>query len=252
MILVAFSVSASIGTVSEMTQVYRSFYLPNPVPPVHPMEYPVDTYSAYSSHSYGVSANTYQPHCGGWSLPSPVSTASTAEYVDLHTLDYHSQGDQEQRHPNLPSPPLSSCAESLRSFCSADTSHRPTTADPVRVKRKYTRREKRVPVEVAAQEECQRESVDSRLAGLPWTEEEEEEQRESKRRGRGKPVPPTIKKKRRLAANARERRRMEGLNQAFDRLRQYLPSLSNDRQLSKHETLQMAQTYITALYELLD
>ena len=45
---------------------------------------------------------------------------------------------------------------------------------------------------------------------------------------------------------------MEGLNQAFDRLRQFLPSLSNDQQLSKHETLQMAQTYITALYDLLE
>ena len=65
-------------------------------------------------------------------------------------------------------------------------------------------------------------------------------------------MPPTVKKKRRLAANARERRRMEGLNQAFDRLRQFLPSLSNDQQLSKHETLQMAQTYITALYDLLE
>jgi atonal protein 1/7 len=74
----------------------------------------------------------------------------------------------------------------------------------------------------------------------------------SSRRGRGRPVQPTVKKKRRLAANARERRRMEGLNQAFDRLRQFLPSLSNDQQLSKHETLQMAQTYITALYDLLE
>ncbi|XP_035781746.1 protein atonal-like [Anopheles albimanus] len=64
-------------------------------------------------------------------------------------------------------------------------------------------------------------------------------------------VPPQIKKKRRLAANARERKRMQSLNDAFDRLRQYLPSLGNDRQLSKHETLQMAQTYITALAELL-
>ncbi|XP_062540144.1 protein atonal [Armigeres subalbatus] len=66
-----------------------------------------------------------------------------------------------------------------------------------------------------------------------------------------KPVAPQIKKKRRLAANARERKRMQSLNDAFDRLRQWLPSLGNDRQLSKHETLQMAQQYITALYELL-
>lgn len=72
----------------------------------------------------------------------------------------------------------------------------------------------------------------------------------SKRRGKSK-VSPLIMRKRRLAANARERRRMQNLNQAFDRLRTYLPSLGNDRQLSKYETLQMAQTYITALYDLL-
>ncbi|GLV40985.1 atonal [Carabus blaptoides fortunei] len=64
-------------------------------------------------------------------------------------------------------------------------------------------------------------------------------------------VSPHVMRKRRLAANARERRRMQNLNQAFDRLRTYLPSLGNDRQLSKYETLQMAQTYITALYDLL-
>lgn len=68
---------------------------------------------------------------------------------------------------------------------------------------------------------------------------------------RGTAVPTVIKRKRRLAANARERKRMRGLNEAFDRLRQHLPSLGEDRQLSKHETLQMAQTYITALCDLL-
>lgn len=60
-----------------------------------------------------------------------------------------------------------------------------------------------------------------------------------------------IMKKRRLAANARERRRMNSLNDAFDRLRDVVPSLGNDRKLSKFETLQMAQTYIAALHELL-
>ncbi|XP_030564209.1 protein atonal [Drosophila novamexicana] len=68
---------------------------------------------------------------------------------------------------------------------------------------------------------------------------------------RNKQISPVVKRKRRLAANARERRRMQNLNQAFDRLRQYLPCLGNDRQLSKHETLQMAQTYISALGDLL-
>lgn len=65
-------------------------------------------------------------------------------------------------------------------------------------------------------------------------------------------VTPLILRKRRLAANARERRRMKNLNQAFDRLRTFLPQLGQDRQLSKYETLQMAQTYIMALYDLLD
>lgn len=63
--------------------------------------------------------------------------------------------------------------------------------------------------------------------------------------------PPTVMKKRRLAANARERRRMESLNLAFDKLRDVVPSIGDDRKLSKYETLQMAQTYITALCELL-
>ncbi|KAK8781729.1 hypothetical protein V5799_016930 [Amblyomma americanum] len=62
---------------------------------------------------------------------------------------------------------------------------------------------------------------------------------------------PVVVKKRRLAANARERRRMHGLNVAFDRLRQVVPSIGDDRKLSKFETLQMAQSYITALTELL-
>lgn len=64
-------------------------------------------------------------------------------------------------------------------------------------------------------------------------------------------VQPEVTKKRRLAANARERRRMNSLNDAFDRLRDVVPSLGNDRKLSKFETLQMAQTYIAALNELL-
>ena len=56
---------------------------------------------------------------------------------------------------------------------------------------------------------------------------------------------------RRLAANARERRRMIGLNEAFDRLREVVPPLTCDQKLSKYESLQMAQTYINALMELL-
>jgi len=67
-----------------------------------------------------------------------------------------------------------------------------------------------------------------------------------------KPVPENVMKKRRLAANARERRRMDMLNKGFDRLRTVLPGLGPERQLSKYETLQMAQSYISELQELLD
>ncbi|MBN3285051.1 ATOH1 protein, partial [Polyodon spathula] len=60
-----------------------------------------------------------------------------------------------------------------------------------------------------------------------------------------------VQKQRRMAANARERRRMHGLNHAFDELRRVIPSFDNDKQLSKYETLQMAQIYINALSDLL-
>ena len=60
-----------------------------------------------------------------------------------------------------------------------------------------------------------------------------------------------VMRKRRLAANARERRRMDMLNKGFDRLRGVLPGLGPERQLSKYETLQMAQSYISELTDLL-
>ena len=74
--------------------------------------------------------------------------------------------------------------------------------------------------------------------------------RSSQRRSRERHLHPEVKVKRRHAANARERKRMNGLNDAFERLRQHIPELGNDRKLSKFETLQMAQTYICALREL--
>ncbi|XP_070761148.1 protein atonal homolog 1a [Enoplosus armatus] len=61
-----------------------------------------------------------------------------------------------------------------------------------------------------------------------------------------------VQKQRRVAANARERRRMHGLNHAFDELRSVIPAFDNDKKLSKYETLQMAQIYINALAELLE
>ncbi|XP_043645199.1 basic helix-loop-helix transcription factor amos [Drosophila teissieri] len=63
---------------------------------------------------------------------------------------------------------------------------------------------------------------------------------------------PTVQKRRRQAANARERKRMNGLNAAFERLREVVPAPSIDQKLSKFETLQMAQSYILALCDLLN
>lgn len=83
------------------------------------------------------------------------------------------------------------------------------------------------------------------------------EQPPVKKKGRGgrkkatRPPSPTVLRKRRLAANSRERRRMNGLNDAFERLREVIPSLGSDHKLSKFETLQMAQTYIGSLSALL-
>ncbi|KAK2584517.1 hypothetical protein KPH14_006888 [Odynerus spinipes] len=81
----------------------------------------------------------------------------------------------------------------------------------------------------------------------------EEKDKDSVEKSMKNTVTPGVEvlRRRRLAANARERRRMNSLNDAFDRLRDVVPSLGNDRKLSKFETLQMAQTYISALYELL-
>ena len=94
-------------------------------------------------------------------------------------------------------------------------------------------------------------SGDESLCQDDYQQDSGSKQQKSKRRSSNKLVSPIVMKKRRLAANARERRRMQNLNKAFDRLRTHLPSLGNDRQLSKFETLQMAQTYITALNDLL-
>lgn len=62
---------------------------------------------------------------------------------------------------------------------------------------------------------------------------------------------PDVMKKRRLAANARERRRMNSLNDAYEKLRDVLPNFGPDKKLSKFETLQMAQTYMNELKEIL-
>lgn len=80
--------------------------------------------------------------------------------------------------------------------------------------------------------------VELRLPGLRYIEQDRSTIDRAQRR-------------RRMAANSRERRRMLGLNVAFDRLRSVIPNLESDKKLSKSETLQMAQIYISTLSDLL-
>ncbi|XP_041725692.1 neurogenic differentiation factor 1-like [Coregonus clupeaformis] len=58
-------------------------------------------------------------------------------------------------------------------------------------------------------------------------------------------------KVRRMNANARERNRMHGLNDALESLRKVVPCYSNTQKLSKIETLRLAKNYIWALSEIL-
>uniref|UniRef100_A0A8D2IXI0 Neuronal differentiation 4 n=2 Tax=Varanus komodoensis TaxID=61221 RepID=A0A8D2IXI0_VARKO len=57
---------------------------------------------------------------------------------------------------------------------------------------------------------------------------------------------------RRVKANARERTRMHGLNDALDNLRRVMPCYSKTQKLSKIETLRLARNYIWALSEVLE
>ncbi|KAM8836868.1 class A basic helix-loop-helix protein 15 isoform 1-T4 [Spinachia spinachia] len=52
---------------------------------------------------------------------------------------------------------------------------------------------------------------------------------------------------RRLESNERERQRMHKLNNAFQALREAIPHVNTDKQLSKIETLTLAKNYIKAL-----
>ncbi|XP_070965189.1 neurogenic differentiation factor 4-like [Oncorhynchus clarkii lewisi] len=59
-------------------------------------------------------------------------------------------------------------------------------------------------------------------------------------------------KARRVKANARERSRMHGLNDALENLRSIMPCHSKTQKLSKIETLRLARNYICALSEALE
>uniref|UniRef100_A0A0K0DCH3 BHLH domain-containing protein n=1 Tax=Angiostrongylus cantonensis TaxID=6313 RepID=A0A0K0DCH3_ANGCA len=55
----------------------------------------------------------------------------------------------------------------------------------------------------------------------------------------------------RVQANARERRRMNNLNDALEHLRMLLPSVPDEPKMTKIETLRVAQGYITFLSSIL-
>lgn len=102
------------------------------------------------------------------------------------------------------------------------------------------------------------------LGSEDMEEEEEEDGEESGLDGEKAPKRRGPKKKkmtkarierfraRRVKANARERTRMHGLNDALDNLRRVMPCYSKTQKLSKIETLRLARNYIWALSEVLE
>ena len=65
-------------------------------------------------------------------------------------------------------------------------------------------------------------------------------------------IPPLeVLQQRRLAANARERKRANKINFAFARLRRALPGFT-EREISKFEAIQLARDYIAQLSQLLE
>nr|XP_057939355.1 neurogenic differentiation factor 4-like [Doryrhamphus excisus] len=102
------------------------------------------------------------------------------------------------------------------------------------------------------------------LGSEDMEEEEEEDEEEGGPNGGNAPKRRGPKKKkmtkarqerfraRRMKANARERSRMHGLNDALDNLRRVMPCYSKTQKLSKIETLRLARNYIWALSEVLE
>ncbi|XP_035244385.1 neurogenic differentiation factor 4-like [Anguilla anguilla] len=108
---------------------------------------------------------------------------------------------------------------------------------------------------------------DRELGSEDMEEEEEEEEEEDgvgpddgerapKRRGPKKKKMTKARlerfRARRVKANARERSRMHGLNDALENLRSVMPCYSKTQKLSKIETLRLARNYIWALSEALE
>ncbi|XP_053172235.1 neurogenic differentiation factor 4-like [Scomber japonicus] len=103
----------------------------------------------------------------------------------------------------------------------------------------------------------------AREVGSEDAEEDEEDEEEgqedengSKRRGPKRKRMTKARQERfrarRVKANARERSRMHGLNDALENLRTIMPCHSKTQKLSKIETLRLARNYICALSEALE
>lgn len=162
----------------------------------------------------------------GWQTPNSISDSyrsSSPEFIPLSTSKYLPVNFQIQNHQNI---------------------YQQTSS-------LLYQPQKQIPIKTECQSDTDGSVTDQDISPIIIHMTSKADSKTQRKR-KTKQIAPQIKKKRRLAANARERRRMQSLNEAFDRLRQYLPSLGNDRQLSKHETLQMAQSYISALCDLLD
>jgi hypothetical protein len=186
------------------------------------------TYTSASHTNLGFQYPTYNCNKAySWTTSSASSTRTvTPEYMPLHQLDTKFIDTTTNFFANSTVNNLStSVIKEEKSSCESSVYSHPSTSSNAQL--------------MSVFDSCSDNSLSEDITVR------------SRRRRGGKQVAPVIKKKRRLAANARERKRMQNLNDAFDHLRKYLPAMG-DRQLSKHETLQMAQTYITALSELLD
>lgn len=185
------------------------------------------TYAAYPDYAqlYATSGLMYSKHSGG-SPPHKGASSSapqSAPHHQQHKVDLHRSSSAFQASPS----PLSAMKAPPSPLVSIENK----------------REQQRLGVPAAAATPSSKTTRTSRSSsGVRCG---------ARKQRTGREVTDGVRKKRRLAANARERRRMDNLNQAFDRLRSVLPQLCDDQKLSKYDTLQMAQTYITTLAELI-
>ncbi|XP_024881103.1 pancreas transcription factor 1 subunit alpha isoform X1 [Temnothorax curvispinosus] len=77
-----------------------------------------------------------------------------------------------------------------------------------------------------------------------------ERSRSNRRGGAPGKCPRQVQVQQRQAANMRERRRMQNINDAFEGLRAHIPTLPYEKRLSKVDTLKLAIGYINFLNEL--